>query len=702
MKKIILAILIMSGCTTGVENKGIDAANSSISLLSYHDEQYIDKYSWLRDKNYPSVNEPKILSFIAAENRVSNDFFQENKALLNTVFNEIKSRRPVKKSLPYEDQNYIYSSKYLDGAKYQTHYITDKQTRKVTVLLDERERSVNKDYYNLMSHQVSPDGQFMAWVEDSIGYEAGTIFIKDLKSNKVLSVNIKNASDEMAWAADSKTFYYVKKDEKGRDYQVESQSIYAPFNYEVIYTESDESFDVDLKQSLSKDKVFIFANNWIKNEIHVATKNDKNEINTQLIISRELNSLHDIDYIDGQYYLYTNYYHENFDLVKIPKDSKNPDKWEKIIERDTATYFKDIIFFLDFFAIPERKNGFDKIRIVDRKTGKQHYINFDDEIIGVTFHNIKQNKNGDTLRVRVASNLTPQTVYDYTPTTKSLDIVTQIIVKGYDKSKYTQERLLVPSNDGTKVPVTLIYNNKFGPNINNPVYMYVYGAYGEGIPPEFPVFALSAIDRGFTYAIAHVRGGDELGKKWHDQGKLLNRRNTFNDFLSISQHLVDIGYVAKGNISASGESSGGTTIGVAINEKPELYKSITALVPFVDVLNTLMDTSLEYTMSDWTEFGNPVENKNVFDYIKSYSPYDNIKRQNYPNIYVTGAIGDPAVGYWEPAKWVAKIRDNQTNESLTLLNFRNGGHIDTGSYTVELDFAKQISFLLITHNRTKL
>ena len=277
-------------------------------------------------------------------------------------------------------------------------------------------------------------------------------------------------------------------------------------------------------------------------------------------------------------------------------------------------------------------------------------------------------------------------------------MVSQATVKGYDKEKYAQERLLIPSVDGTRIPATVIYNKSFGPSIDNPVYMYVYGAYGDGIPPEFPVFALSAIDRGFTYVIAHVRGGDELGKNWHEQGKLFNRKNSFDDFISISQYLVDKGYVAKGNISASGESAAGTIIGVAINERPDLYKSVSILVPFVDVLNSLMDSSLEYTMTDWSEYGNPKEDKKVFDYIRSYSPYEQIKKQKYPNIYVTGGINDAAVGYWEPAKWVSKIRDNQTNKSLILTSFRKGGHIDNGYRTVELEFAKQIAFLITTNN----
>jgi len=551
-----------------------------------------------------------------------------------------------------------------------------------------------------MSYQISPDGKYLAWVEDVTGRESGVIYIKELETGKILPKTIINTNSNIVWDNDSTSIYYVIKDAKERDFQLQNQSIIAPYNHRIIFTENDDAFHVKVKQSISKKMLLVSSYNWNVSESYALTKNITNDFVLELLVSRSLSTRHKIQHIEDSFYFYTNYFSDNFDLVRAPEKSiKSVSLWEKIISRPSKTFFKNTLFFKNFFAITERVAGTDKLRIVERKSNESHYIDFNDEIVGLTFSYIKQNKDSNKLRIKVQSNLTPLTVYDYDYKKKVLTIVKEVKAKGYDKSNYQQERLFVKSNDGTKVPVTLIYHKKFGANINNPLYLYVYGAYGDGIPPEFPSIALSAIDRGITFAVAHVRGGDELGKQWHEQGKLMNKKNTFNDFIAISQFLVDNNYVAKGNISTGGESASGMTIGVAISERPDLYKSVAMLVPFVDVLNSLMDTSLEYTLTDWTEFGDPLGSEKVFNYIKSYSPYDNIKQQVYPNIYVTGGLDDPAVGYWEPGKWVSKIRKNQTNDSLTLLGFRDGGHISTGKFVVEYEFAKLITFILVTNGR---
>jgi oligopeptidase B len=700
MKNYVVVFLMcfFVGCS-GYESNVSDVKtdHKKIKINKYHDELYADEYDWLRDPNHPYISNSEILKFVEVENNKSNNFFEDNSGLLDDVFNEVIARKAVRSRVPYEDNKYIYTSEYIDKAKYRTHYFTNKKTGVTKLLLDERERAINNKYYKLMSFKISPNGNHIVWIEDVKGHEDGSVYIKNLSRGVITPINIDNVSDNFVWNSDSSSFFYIKKDDKGRDYKIINQSIVGSYKSREIYTDKDENFQVGVKSSVNKDKVFVYSDNWVNSETHEVIEHKNGDMDTALIMSRDLNTYHDVDYIDGIYYSHTNYFNENFDLVELPSRNTPPEKWRKLVDKHEGSFFKDVVFFNDFFAVAERENGMDKLLIVDRKTGKSHYIDFNEDIVGLTLSS-KQNIHSDKLRISVASNLTPRVLYLYNTSSRILNVLQDAIIKGYDKTNYAQERLLVPSNDGTKIPVTLIYNKKFGPNIDNPVYMYVYGSYGDGIPPEFPILAMSAIDRGFTYAIAHVRGGDELGKKWHEQGKLLNRKNTFNDFVSISQHLVNIGYVAKGNISITGESAAGTTIGVAINQRPDLFKSVSVLVPFVDVLNTLMDTSLEYTMTDWSEYGNPVESKEIYDYMKSYSPYDNIKKQYYPNIYVTGGLDDPAVGYWEPAKWVSKIRDNQTNKSLTLLSFRDGGHVNSGTHSVQYDFAKQLTFLIVTHN----
>jgi len=706
MKIYIVAVLILSllSCTQNFkkEDSNAKAVNKKTVSHTYHNEEYIDKYGWIRDKDYPTVNDPKILKFLSNESTIAESFFTKNKLLLDTVFEEIKARKPANQTLKRDDEHYSYESEYKEGAQYLTHYFTNKKTGIKNILLDERERSLNKDYYQLMKFETSPDGKYLAWIEDAVGHEDGTLYIKDLYSNEMIEKIITGTSEYLVWDNDSKSIYYIKKDEKGRDFQIINQDIINLLKEDVVYEESDEEYVVEMKYSLSSDVLFVYSESWTSRETHALTKNKQGKFKTELLVSRNHKKVSKLEHIDGNYYAYTNVFNENFDLVKLPEETNTPTKWAVINQNTADTFLKNVFFFQNYFVILERKNGIDGLRVIERKTRKEHHIDFGETIIGLTFYNLSQDTQSNTLRIRVESNLTPRAVYDYNMANKELVAINENIIKGYDKSKYAQERLNVKSTDGAEVPVTLIYRKSNRPSKNSPLILYVYGAYGEGIPPEFPRFAMSAIDRGFTYAIAHVRGGDELGNKWHSQGKLQHKKNTFNDFISVSQYLVEQGYVAQGNISAMGESAAGTTIGYAINERPELYKSVTVLVPFVDVLNSLMDDSLEYTMTDWSEFGNPVQSKNVFDYIKSYSPFDNIKKQDYPNIYVTGGIKDPAVGYWEPAKWISKIRDNQTNKSLSLLHIRSGGHIDSGIHTVDYEFAKQISFLLVTNNKEEI
>ncbi|MGB1199544.1 MAG: prolyl oligopeptidase family serine peptidase [Thalassotalea sp.] len=665
------------------------------SKLIYHGQEYTDEFGWLRDTDHPVINDPKIKNFIEDENTKSAQFFNDNSELLNAVFEEVKSRRGKLKKPATEDGNYIYNSEYVNNNQYETHFYTDKSTGKKHVLLDENERSKSLKHYRLIDWAISPNGQFLAWIEDVSGSGNGTLFIKNLHTNIINTTTIDNVGAGIAWSNTSNSFYYINKDTTGRSYQVKRHFIDASVEDKVVYTEEDENFY--LRVFLSGNKIFITPRNWQVEETRVLTELKNNQYKLETLVSRSLKTQTRVHYVGNTYYAKTNVFNENFDLVKIENAFKASMAFTVLVPRAKAVMFSDIVFLNDYFAIIERSEGADKLRVVSRKDLSERYVDFGETRVGLAFKHNKFSMKGNNLHVRAEALLMPRSLYKYNAEFAQLSLLQQTIAKGYKRNDYQTKYLLIESHDGVKVPASVIYNKKFGPGKNNPVCMYVYGSYGVGIPPEFPAIFLSAIDRGCTFVIAHVRGGDDLGPHWYEDGKLLNKKNSFYDFLSIVDYLVEEKYTASGNISATGESASGLVIGYAINARPELFSNISMLVPYVDPLNSLMDDSLAFTLTDRTEFGDPMASKAVFDYIKSYAPYENIKKQNYPNIFVSARLNDIAVGYWEPAKWLSKIRANQHNKSKTLIQLSAGGHVASGKHAVDLDFAKEIVFMLKKH-----
>tara|TARA_B110000211_G_scaffold172706_1_gene195001 strand:- start:13912 stop:16029 length:2118 start_codon:yes stop_codon:yes gene_type:complete len=660
--------------------------------IIYFDQVYKDAFAWIRDKSYPLIDDKRILKFIENEQANTSSFFTKHKRLLNDVFEEIKERREKIKESIYSDSNFLYTSTYLAENTYKTHFYTDLITGVKNVLIDEQKRSKNFLSYKLLSYKISPDKRTLAWIEDTTGNSLGTLYTRDLTSGHESKKTIHDLDDSFEWAKDSASLYYVNTDNTGRRHQIKKYVLGTSEPDTIIYEDSDINFWVGLNKSIDGKKIFIKSYSWTSVETYLLSKCNK----VTLLIGRKENIEHNINFIEGYFYIYSNHIDNEFALYRTKVLPSNQVNWELVVKNADGGSFSDIIYFKDHFVFAKRKAGIDQLLVVNRKTLEKHYVDFGESIIGLSLYRVNQNNQSSIVRVALQSSITPKTIYDYDLNERKLKVVSAIDIKGYDKSKYVTKQIYIPSFDGVEIPVTITYNKDFGFNSNNPLYLYVYGGYGDGIPPEFPVIALSAIDRGFTYAIVHVRGGDELGQQWHEQGRLFNRKNTFKDFISAAQYFVDNKLVNRGNLFASGESAGGTAIGYAINQQPDLFKAVASLVPFVDVLNSLMDNTMTLTATDWTEYGNPRNDKKTFDYIKSYSPYDNIKRQRYPDIYTSAGLNDHAVGYWEPPKWVSKIRSLQTNKSKTLVDLRAGGHIKSGKYESEYQFAKLITFLIVS------
>jgi oligopeptidase B len=416
------------------------------------------------------------------------------------------------------------------------------------------------------------------------------------------------------------------------------------------------------------------------------------------MVSREQGFLNTVDHANGYFYIVTNDTHVNSRLAKVADSDPRYEKWETVIEGSDESYLRDISLFEDFMVASIRENGIERMLVSDYK-GKEHDIAFPESVFSVGFNNNPEFTQ-DFVRLSYTSMITPNTVFDYDIASKSFETKkVQEIPSGYDKSQYVTERIMAPARDGAKVPVTLVYRKDFKKDGSQPLFLYGYGAYGYTVDPSFSTIRLSLLDRGFAYAIAHVRGSDMLGHQWYLDGKLTKRTNTFNDFVDVARHLIDENYVASGNISTAGRSAGGELMGAVTIQAPELWSSVNLGVPFVDVLNTMLDASLPLTPPEWTEWGNPIEDPVAFDYIQSYSPYDNIEAREYPPMLVTGGLNDPRVTYWEPAKWTAKMRDLKTDDNLLVMRINMGaGHFsNSGRYGRLRDYAEEYAFTLLSH-----
>ena len=706
IKYISLIFILTTACSQtfpeqGKTMKSLPSKEPTTNI--YHGEEHIDQYGWLRSDDYPNTENHLVSDFLNTEQEKTNQYFDKHPNFTEVLFKEMSSRLVGKKKpLSYEDKNFIYSTEYIGEAEYKTIHVTNKTTKKRMLLIDQNIRAANHDHYELVHYSVSPNGRYVAFTEDTDGSGNPSLYVLDIQSREMVTDKRLRTGNDFVWGKDSSSLYYILLDDIGRHFQLRLMTLDESDNGNdrVIYTEKDENLFLVVRGSKSGKYIFVMSVNAVLAETRILSMQD-GKLESSALIPKELGSNHTIEHYNDTFYLYSDMFDPNYNVYTFSENQSAPEYWKPLYEKNPDSLLKGWRFFGNNVAIRENTLGNDRLRIINFENNESHFVDFDEEAYGLSFRNYKQSKHSNTVRFSYQSMLSPRTVMDYDTDKRKLTVIDQPVIPSFDKKNYSIENITAESLDGTKIPISIIYNNNFGPNLDNPLYLYVYGAYGIGIPPEFPNIALSAIDRGFTYAIAHVRGGDDLGTEWHTQGKLLNRKNTFNDFLSVSRHLVDIGYVKKGNISVSGESSGGTVIANAINTEPALYRAVGMLVPFVDVMNTLMDSSLIYTVTDWEEFGNPVESKEVFDYMESYSPYENIVAQSYPSIYATAGLNDPAVGYWEVAKYIAKINEHNTGNKPVLMDHRKGGHLTSGKYGVYYSFAKMLSFLLIENGITQ-
>ena len=663
-----------------------------------------DPYHWLKDAGYPQVDDPDVLAYLKAENAYFENMMAPRRELVEALFEEIKARQqPDDASVPWREGGWYYQWRYeKDGqySKWQRWPAEDPDaglgpTANTREILDEPALASGREYFRLGALSVSNAGRLMAFSTDTNGSERYQLAIKDLASGEMLAERIDDTLGAAVWDADDSALLYAVVDENWRPYQVRRHVIGQPVTSDsIVYEERDPGFFVGVYQSASKQYLLIHTANNVTSEAYVIPA-DGSDTQPVLVAPRREGHEYQVDHQEGRFVIRSNDKHKNFRLVTAPEEDLSQSAWESLLEGSDELYIRDFSVFADFIAVVERVKGLNRIRLMDGG-GHSTHVELPEAACAVGLGDNEEYRT-QTLRLEYSSMVTPPTVFDYHLATGELKTrKVRAIPSGYDKQQYLTERMLATARDGVQIPVSLVRRKDTPVDASAPLYLYGYGAYGYAISPSFSTAQLSLLDRGFIYAIAHIRGGDDLGYHWYEAGKLEKRVNTFNDFVDVARHLIEAGYVAQGRIAIAGGSAGGELMGAVLNQAPELWGAVAAHVPFVDVLNTMLDDTLPLTPTEWPEWGNPIEDKEAFELIRSYSPYDQLTARAYPPILVTAGLNDPRVTYWEPAKYVARLRSLKTGASPLLLKTNMGaGHGGkSGRYTSLYEVAEEYAFML--------
>lgn len=669
---------------------------------THHGITISDPYHWLKDQSYPKIDDEDVLDYVKAENAWFEQEMADRKPLVDTLFEELKGRvKEDDSSVPQKDGDWEYWTEVAEGKEYRLWYRRAVAGGDKELLLDENMLAEGKEYFRLGSISVSDSGKLLAYSYDDNGSERFLAKVKNLETGELLSDEIPETLSGLTWVANDTAIVYGKANANWRVDNARLHILGTPVEQDVeIYREEDEGFRVGVGLSAEEDWLVIATGDNETSEVRLVRRDDPT--GEQILIKeRQKGVEYSVDVRGQLIYVHTNDDHVNFRLATARFE--NPDKWATMIAGSDEFYLTDFDLFKDFYVTEGRLNGLDQIQLRSYEdASKITPVTFPEASYSAGLSNNPE-YDVDKLRLTYESMVTPDSVYDYHLSGAKLELLKQQeIPSGYDASLYTTVRETITARDGTQVPVSVVMRKDRGMAKNGeaaPLHLYAYGAYGYAVPPGFSSSRLSLLDRGVAYAIAHIRGGDDLGRNWYLQGKMNERTNTFNDFVDVAKGLAAKGYTREGEISASGGSAGGELMGVVVNTDPKLWKAVVADVPFVDVLSTMLDTSLPLTPGEWPEWGNPIESKQAFAYILSYSPYDQVVAQDYPPMLVTAGLNDPRVTYWEPAKWVAKLRDTKTdnNELLLKTNMGAGHGGKSGRFTSLYEAAEEFAFILSHH-----
>jgi len=660
--------------------------------VSHHGVTVEDPWAWLRDPGYPVVENPEILGHLAAENSWFEAHMAPLKPLTETIFEELKGRvPPADSSVPVKDGDFEYWWAFAPGAQYRQWWRRPLPAGEAALILDEVALAQGHDYFRLGGFAVSPNGARLAYAIDTAGDERFVLKVRDLASGEDVATVAAQSVGSPVWTADSTALAWTEVNDQWRRFRIRLHRLGSVTEDAVLYEETlDKGFGVSVGRSQDRQWLIIATGDHATSEIRLVPA-DAPEAPAMLVRARQAGVQYDVDVRGDTLVIRANDTHPNFRLVTASIAS--PGDWTELVPASDADYIRGASAFASFTAISARRGGLDQVRLL-WPDGRDEAIAFPESAYAASL-GTNPEPDAPLLRLSYTSMITPATVFDYDVAQKQLiSRKVQDVPSGYDAGRYVTRRLTITARDGAQVPVSLVHARDWAPG--GKLHLYGYGAYGIAIPPAFSASRLSLLDRGVAYAIAHIRGGDDLGYQWYLDAKLDKRTNAFNDFIDVARGLVEQGLATTGDISASGGSAGGELMGAVINAAPELWRAVVADVPFVDVLNTMLDDTLPLTPGEWPEWGNPITDKAAFDLIRSYCPYQNVTAQAYPPLLVTAGLNDPRVTYWEPAKWVAKLRSVKLDANPLLLKTNMGaGHGGkSGRFAALEETAEEYAFLL--------
>jgi len=663
--------------------------------LKKHKESRVDNYFWLNDRENSEV-----IDYLNQENAYYENMTAHTKDLKDNLFEEMKGRiKEDDSSVPYFYNGYFYITRFETGQDYPI-FARKKGSLSAEeeILFNCNEMAKGHSYFKLGGLSISPDNKFASFGVDIVGRRIYTIQIKNLETGEILADKVENVTGASVWANDNNTIFYVRQDETTlRADKVFRHKLNTASEKDVlVYDEVDDTFNVSISKEKSRKYIVIGSGSTLTTEYRILNSNDPD--GEFVVFQPRVRGLeYSISHYEDSFYILTNKDKAtNFKLMKTPENKTGKKNWVDLIPHREDVLLEDIEIFKNYLVVEERSNGLNHIRIMPWNGEPDYYLPFGSETYNA-YTTTNVDFDTDILRYSYQSLATPSSIIDFNMKAKTKEILKEQQVLGgkFDKENYVEERVWATARDGVKVPISMIYRKGLEKNGKNPLLLYAYGSYGITMDTYFSSTRLSLLDRGFIYAIAHIRGGEDLGRQWYEDGKLLKKKNTFTDFIDCSKFVIDQKYTSPEHLYAEGGSAGGLLMGVIVNEAPKLYNGVIAQVPFVDVITTMLDDSIPLTTGEYDEWGNP-NNKKYYDYMLSYSPYDNVKAQEYPNMYVSTGLHDSQVQYWEPAKWVAKLRDLKTNDKLLFLDTNmDAGHGGaSGRFEALKDLAKEFSFLL--------
>ncbi len=705
---VIIMILYYFRSQIGMQDMKPPIANKNPHKNIVHGKERIDNYHWIRlsdeqksaknAEGWPDTQTMEVVSYINKENEYTRNKLKHTEKLQKKLYNEIVGR--IKKddsSVPYYDNGYWYYTKYEKGKEYPI-YCRKKETleNKEEVMIDVNLWAEGHDYFSLRNLSVSPNNKLLAFSVDTLSRRIYTMKVKNLETGELLGDEIHGTQGSAAWANDNTTFFYTVKNKTTllSEHIARHQLGTMQSADQIVFTENDDSFYIGVYRTKSEKYIIIYNSSTLVSDYHILSA-DNPQGKFKQFSPREKEHEYSIEHYKDKFYIVTNWNAMNFRLMETFENKTEKQNWKEVISHRKDVFLNDIDVFSNYLVVSERKDGLPQIRIINQKNNKEHYLDFGEEVFSA-YTSVNLSFDTNILRYQFSSLITPASTFDYNmDSRKSILLKQSEVVGGYDSDKYQSERLYVTVRDGKQVPISIVYKKGQKKNGNNNLLLYAYGSYGSTIDPSFNSNRLSLLDRGFIYAIAHIRGSQTYGREWYEDGKMFNKMNTFNDFIDCSKFLIQNKYTDANHLYAMGGSAGGLLMGAVVNMAPDLYNGIVAAVPFVDVINTMMDPSIPLTSNEWDEWGDP-RNKDEYDYMMKYSPYDNVYKVEYPNMLVTAGYFDSQVQYWEPVKWVAKLREYKTgdNELYLYTNMDAGHGGKSGRFRRYRELALNYAFLI--------